>query len=152
MLSVRTWEWVQSSHPSLSKKANKRTSQNVKLFLWNVRAHGLLLLSTLFQFPSITLKFSKSMLCFWKGNKAMFVFYFQKLLRTMFDVKDVLSVIFTYPTTLQCFLWCVCVCAPHRSRTSWRSSLQRCFLSPCWGGGWAPISGSRCSSSWLESL
>lgn len=40
----------------------------------------------------------------------------------------------------------------HRWRTSWRFSPQHCFLSPCWGRGWASTSGSRCSSSWPESL
>lgn len=39
-----------------------------------------------------------------------------------------------------------------RSHTSSRSSPQPCFLSPCWGQSWGSTSGSRCSSSWLESL
>lgn len=42
--------------------------------------------------------------------------------------------------------------APHRSHTSWRFSRQLCFLSPCWGNVWVSTSGSRCSSSWQESL
>lgn len=43
-------------------------------------------------------------------------------------------------------------CTPHRSRTSWRFSPQRCFLFQCWANGWVSTSGSRWSSLWLESL
>lgn len=49
---------------------------------------------------------------------------------------------------------CIFLCASvfvFRWRTSWRFSPRPCFLSPCWGKGWASTSGSRCSSSWPES-
>lgn len=77
-----------------------------------------------------------------------------------------LLTLFAEMSTMQCALYsslqkmhveCLNVCVTFsasvfRSRTSWRSWPQPCFLSPCWAQSWGSTSGSRCSSSWPGSL